>query len=34
MELALTYTVNGSAPANLNVDLTPRFGFTVRKYDG
>lgn len=33
MQLSLTFTVNGSAPETLNVNLTPRFGFTSRKAD-
>jgi hypothetical protein len=31
IQLSLTYTVNGSAPETMNVDLTPRGGFTYKK---
>ena len=31
VQLALTFTVNGSDPQSLSVNLTPRFGFTSRK---
>lgn len=33
IKLALSFSVNGSNPESLSVDLTPRFGFTTRMGD-